>query len=196
MWNSWSNGALRITGSTIAVPLRAGLRRVEYAVDVPPYLVRFPFDGVHVKVIGEAGASQRIGPAGKGIVGPAAAVVNRAAHRRCRVRRLHDVDLAAGRPAAVDVGLGQHPERRPHAAAGRELRPHLDAPVQKRLLVLGIDTSRSIIRATERLGLAGDDQVAARHTHVLRAVVLQFVVSPIRTGSDTRFRSGNSSRRC
>ncbi len=92
---------------------------------------------------------------------------------------LDDVDLAAGRPGAVDRGVGgEHPERRPEALADRHPGAHLHAPEGPVALAQGAHPGRGVVEAAHRLLPRGDGQEAARDRRVLGLVVLQLVVAP------------------
>ena len=72
---------------------------------------------------------RRVGRADAGRTGVAGAVDGAVHGVRLEADVLHDVDLAAVRPADLSDVLAQHPERRPHALAPRDLHPGLDVPV-------------------------------------------------------------------
>src|SRR5581483_6524677 len=71
---------------------------------------------------------------------------------------LHDVDLAALRPAhGIDI-RAKHPERRPDPFAIRQLDARFDAAASKRKESLGLDASGSVIAA--RILQRANDQMA------------------------------------
>jgi hypothetical protein len=55
--------------------------------------------------------------------------------------RLHDVDLTGSRPVAINVVLGQHPNRGPEPVALGKLSLHLNAAVLDRSTELGVDAT-------------------------------------------------------
>ena len=91
---------------------------------------------------------------------------------------LHDVDLAARRPAdAADAGA-EHPDGRPGAPARRQLRAHLDPPVAKLEAAERHDARGRVAVALVALLARLDHEHAVLDAHVLGAggVVLLLVV--------------------
>ena len=83
-----------------------------------------------------------------------------ARHDRLRVEAdvLHDVDLAARRPADLVDVRPEHPEGRPGAAPRGQLRPDLDLAVEELRAALGVEASRGVVVAHPALAAGLDDQ--------------------------------------
>ena len=94
---------------------------------------------------------------------------------------LHDVDLAARRPARLADVRAQRPDGRPRAAARRHLRPYLHASVQELEAAARDEASRGVRVALVRLLSGLDHEVAALGSRVLgpRGVVLLLVVGDV-----------------
>ena len=132
-----------------------------------------------VEVVVEIAGGKRVAARRVLVRGKLAAVVDAPVDRlRLVSEHLHDVDLAAGRPAAVRIVRWHHPERRPEPLSDRQLRPHLEATPLPVGQVLRANARGGVRVSAERLLLRGDREEAAAHRGVLRAVVLQLVVAP------------------
>ena len=96
---------------------------------------------------------------------------------------LHDIDFPARRPAAVLLLGRKHPESRPESLPCRQLRRHLETPIQPVCAALGPDTGGRILLLHPghvQFFFPGlDDQVAVLDTKVLRSVevILQLVIA-------------------
>lgn len=99
-----------------------------------------------------------------------AAVNGRVDHVHPLAEVLHDVDLAAERPA--EAVLRHQPVRRPEALPERKLRAHLEATEEERLLRLRIHPAARVVQAVLRQHVRAQDQRAVRHRHVRRVVPL------------------------
>ena len=91
---------------------------------------------------------------------------------------LHDVDLAARRPANLANARAERPDRRPGAAAFRQFRPHLDAPI--RPIRAAGQACRGVVPALVRFPMRLDDQHSPFDARVLgpaAGVILQLLVS-------------------
>src|ERR1019366_4473244 len=135
---------------------------------------------------------QRIGPANPGatVVVPAGLrAVNRAVSSALIARFpdvLHDVDLAAGRPAdRINVGA-QHPECGPDSLASREFDARLHATVSPGPFAFSQHPGRSIILAAVALLAGLDNQLTAYDARVIRAggVIFELLIAPA-TGAVT-----------
>src|SRR5690606_22280762 len=100
----------------IAADIGGGLAGVLDAVDRPGDGVRLPVDREGVERVGKCLPAGQCVPGADPTIAGVAGAVDRAVHSgRLATDVLHDVDLAAGRPAdAADV-VAQHPERGPQA---------------------------------------------------------------------------------
>ena len=114
-------------------------------------------------------------------------VVSRAVDVRVDFFRLEtnvfqDVDLPAGRPARLRHVVPERPHRRPGASPGRDLRPHLDPPVEKRALAHRRQAGRRDGPPLPVVAPRFDHQHAAFHARVFpppRRVILRLAVSHI-----------------
>src|ERR1035438_3632152 len=112
---------------------------VLFAVDVPADSVRFPLDGVNVKIVAEPlsgrQGERRADAVRAGITG----AVNGAMHDRgFAADVLHDVDLATVRPSGGAVA--HHPECRPDSLSVGNLDARLEPAIGLRKLATRIDT--------------------------------------------------------
>src|SRR6202034_641190 len=88
---------------------------------------------------------------------------------------LHDVDLAALRPADISVVCAKEPERGPHSLPVRDLDDRLEATILLREEPVRLDPTRRVRRPLIALLYRGDNEVAARNADILgaaRVVVL------------------------
>src|SRR5258708_36082767 len=108
--------------------VRGRARLVEVAVDGEADDGRLPFHREDVEAVGQRLPARQREAASQGIAPRVAGTVHRAVDgRRLAADVLHDVDLAAARPAGrVDVGA-QHPEGGPQPLAARDLEAGLAA---------------------------------------------------------------------
>ena len=96
---------------------------------------------------------------------------------------LHDINFPARRPAAVLLLGRKHPESRPESLPCRQLRRHLETPIQPVRAALGPDTGGRIIFLhagyVHFLLPCLDDQVPVLDAQVLRAVevILQLIIA-------------------
>ena len=133
--------ALLLAAPDIVEPASRGLRRVVHPVDKPAYFVRFPLDHEVVELPGEAPGRGKAFTVSRPL-GPFQAVVHRAVDLVAgasgfEANRLHDIDLAAGRPTAVDPVGRQHPNRRPHTLAAGQPGAGFDSAILELEQVFG-----------------------------------------------------------
>ena len=100
---------------------------------------------------------------------------------RVEAHVLHDVDLAAGRPADLVDVRPEHPEGRPGAAPRGQLRPDLDLAVEELGAPPGVEAGGRVVVAHPALAAGLDDQSPALDPRVLgaRGVVLLLVVGDV-----------------
>src|SRR5262249_6169570 len=113
-----------------------------------------------------------------GISGP---VETSVAHRRLASAILHDVDLAALRPADRRIVVAEKPERRPQTDSGGELHPRFEPAIRLREMALGLHARRGVTLSLVRFVEARNDEGAVPiDVRVLRAiaVVLELAISP------------------
>lgn len=101
---------------------------------------------------------------------------------------LHDIDLAVVGPTAVAVRplRGQHPNRRPSAASGRQVRANFKTAVGSIAFAFGDHARRRVFAAVPVFAPRFDDELAAFHARIFgapRDVVLQFLIAPAMTAA-------------
>jgi hypothetical protein len=156
------------------------------AIDRPDDPVALPIDGEDVEVVGDR--RRQVGRAAVAVGTRVARSVERPVQAiRLPAEVLHDVDLAAIRPAdRADVGA-QHPEGGPQPSTGRDLDPRLDPAVRQLESALRQESSgrvlaRPVVALEAGFRRAGGDHeiagtVGCRVGRVVR-IELELVVAP------------------
>src|SRR5207245_9153542 len=129
--------------------------------------------GYGVKAVRERSARQRVGTADA--VGTAVAgTVHCAVYGPGLLPDvLHDVHLAARRPADLRDVIAQHPKRGPQPLPARDLNARLDPAVLPRAQTLGLEARRSVRLVTERLVPRLDHEVTVLESRVLDPIGIE-----------------------
>lgn len=157
---------------------------MQLTVDKPANLIRIPVDGESVIISVEIDIEVSLAAAAVNVVGPGAAVVNRAQKRvTAKTAVFHDVDLAAGGPAAVDRLGRHHPDGGPEVLAVGQLGARLELAVRPLLAfpVLRDEARRRVLLVGPRLHANVDCQVPVLDAGVfvpVHCIAFQFVVTP------------------
>src|SRR5207245_10799773 len=129
--------------------------------------------GYGVKAVRERSARQRVGTAdavGTGVSG----TVHCAVYGPGLLPAvLHDVHLAARRPADLRDVIAQHPNRGPQPLPARDLNARLDPAVLPRAQTLGLEARRSVRLVTERLVPRLDHEVTVLESRVLGPIGIE-----------------------
>src|SRR5580658_2541053 len=162
-------------------------RSVEIGVDVETDHVRFPLDGVNMKVARKALARPKFEDGGQVASWSRGAGTMQGAVDRSGFLAdiFHDVDLATLRPTGRGNVFAQHPERGPHPLSFWDFYACLETAVGLREKILRFEAgggvvARDAVSGGIRFLLCGDDEIAFFDVGVFLEVRvgLEFVVAP------------------